>query len=325
MSTDNVQIRLSHGDDRARPANNARVPGKGSRSTLAIRRNRRGIPFILPFMVMFVLFLIVPLGYAIYESLFTTKLAGGTSFTGAANYASVLTDSKFWSSVRTVLIYAVIQVPIVLVLAFLFANFFDLGVVKFGRILRTIFFIPFAIPSVVASVMWAFLLDPTGGPYTQFVEALGFPHTNFFSPALILPSIIVISIWAATGYNMIIMYTSLQAVPQGIVEAALLDGASLWRVIFSVKLPMIRSSIVMLVFLDIIGASQLFTEPLILSYFQPQSISTNFTPTLYIYNLGVSGGQYGLAAAAAVILGALVVLISVASLALRRRNKGVEA
>jgi multiple sugar transport system permease protein len=143
---------------------------------------------------------------------------------------------------------------------------------------------------------------------------------NYFSPSLMLPSIIVIVIWEWTGYNMIILYTALKAVPRDVVEAAILDDTPLWKIILRVKLPMVRPAIVLLIFLNTIGALQLFTEPLILSYFQPNAISLNYTPTLYIYNTAIGGAQYNLAAAAAVVLGLVIVVISVSSLVFRRRG-----
>ena len=290
------------------------------RSTWIRRRDRRGIWFVVPFMVGFLLFMIVPLGYAIYTSLYTTKIIGGTTFSGASNYSQTVQSGEFWSGVVRVIIFACIQIPVMLAIAFFFACVFDLGVAKFGRTFRTIFFIPFAVPAVVAAVMWSFLLEPQFGPIVHLANAFGFSGTNFFSPSLIFSSIIVIVIWEWTGYNMTILYTALKSVPRDVVEAAILDDTPLWRIILRIKLPMVRSAIVMLVFLNTIGALQLFTEPLILSYFETGSVSINYTPTLYIFNTAIAGDQTNLAAAAAVILGLVIVVISVGSLLFRRRR-----
>jgi len=298
-----------------------RSPRKPSRGSLVYRREQKGLWFTIPFILIFLAFLIAPLGYAIDSSLYTSKLVGGTSFSGFNNYQLTFQSGDFWNGVGRVAIYGAIQIPVMLAIAFFFATMFDLGVARLGRLFRTIFFIPFAVPAVVGSVMWGFLLDPTAGPFTHLGHALGFSSVNYFSSTLILPTIIVIAIWEWTGYNMVILYTALKSVPRTVVEAAVLDGASVWRVILKIKLPMVRNVIVMLVFLNAIGASQLFTEPLILSDFQPQAISDYFTPTLYIYNTGIGGLQYNLAAAAAVILGVLVVAISVGSLLFRRRKE----
>ena len=264
--------------------------------------------------------MVAPLGYAIYTSLYTTKIIGGTTFSGAANYTQTVQSGDFWSGVIRVVIFGAIQIPVMLAIAFFFATIFDLGVAKFGRTFRTIFFIPFAVPAVVGAVMWAFLLEPQFGPFTHAASAVGLRNVNFFSPGLLLPSIIVIVIWEWTGYNMVILYTALRSVPRDVVEAAILDHASLWKIILRVKLPMVRPAIVLLVFLNSIGAIQLFTEPFILSYFQPQAVSVNYTPSLYIYNTAIGGSEYNLGAAAAVILGLVIVVISVSSLIFRRKG-----
>jgi multiple sugar transport system permease protein len=284
------------------------------------RRDRRGFWFVAPFLAAFLVLMIAPLGYAIYTSLYTTRIIGGTVFTGAANYTQTIQSGEFWSGVIRVIIFAAIQIPVMLAIAFFFATIFDLGVARYGTFFRTVFFIPFAVPAVVGAVMWSFLLEPQFGPFVHLAHALGLSNVDFFSPGLILPSIIVIVIWEWTGYNMVILYTALRSVPRDVVEAAILDDTPLWKIILRVKLPMVRPAIVLLVFINTIGALQLFTEPQILSYFQTQAISINFTPTIYIYNTAIAGQQFNLAAAAAVILGVVIVLISVSSLIFRRRR-----
>ena len=284
------------------------------------RRDRRGIWFVAPFLVAFLVLMLTPLGYAVYTSLYTTKIIGGTTFSGFSNYSQTLESGQFWSGVIRVVVFAAIQIPVMLAVAFFFATIFDLGVAKYGTLFRTIFFIPFAVPAVVGAVMWSFLLEPQFGPFVRFASALGLSNVDFFSSSLILPTIIVIAIWEWTGYNMVILYTALRSVPRDVVEAAILDGTPLWKIILRVKLPLVRPAIVLLVFINTIGALQLFTEPQVLSYFQNQAISVNFTPTIYIYNTAIAGGQYNLAAAAAVILGLVIVVISVASLFFRRRR-----
>jgi len=284
------------------------------------RRDRRGFWFVAPFLAAFLILMLAPLGYAVYTSLYTSRIIGGTVFSGGANYTQTLQSGQFWSGVVRVIIFAAIQIPVMLAIAFFFATIFDLGVAKYGTLFRTIFFIPFAVPAVVGAVMWSFLLEPQFGPFVHFANAIGLHNVDFFSPRLILPTIIVIAIWEWTGYNMVILYTALRSVPRDVIEAAILDGTPLWKIILRVKLPMVRPAIVLLVFINSIGALQLFTEPQVLSYFQTQAISVNFTPTIYIYNTAIGGGQYNLAAAAAVILGLVIVIISVGSLFFRRRR-----
>jgi multiple sugar transport system permease protein len=291
----------------------------GRHSAWARRRDRRGFWFVAPFLLAFTLFTVVPLLYAIYESLFTTRIIGGTVFSGFTNYRTVLSSGPFWGGFVRVVVFGAIQIPIMLIIAFFFATVFDLGVAKFGRAFRTIFFIPFAVPVVVAALMWGFLLEPSYGPITHLANSFGFGGTNFLSTGLILPSIILIAIWEWTGYNSIILYTALRSVPRDLVEAAILDGTPLWKIIVRIKLPMVRPAIVMLIFLNSIGALQLFVEPEILSY-QGGSITNTWTPIVDVYNTSIANAQYNLGAAMAVVIGLLIIVISVASMVFRRRK-----
>jgi multiple sugar transport system permease protein len=300
----------------ARPVAAGRQPGHPARHG---RRHTRGTWFVAPFLLVFGLFSILPICYAIYESLFTSRIIGGTVFTGLSNYTQVLTSGPFWSGAIRVVIFGAIQIPVMLAIAFFFACVFDLGIVKLGRMFRTIFFIPFAVPIVVAAVMWGFLLEPTYGPVTHLANALGFAGTNFLSAGLILPAIIVIAIWEWTGYNCIILYTALRSVPRDVVEAAILDDTPLWRIILRIKLPMVRPAIVMLIFLNSIGALQLFIEPQILSY-QGGVITNTWTPVVDIYNTSIANAQYNLGAAMAVVLALVIIAISAGSTAVRGRR-----
>ena len=309
------------------PRPHRRSPSGASPGQSGAERRRKstvrqwpGAVFIAPHMLMLGLFMLVPTVYAIYTSLYTTKLIGGTSFSGLVNYQTVVQSGQFWDGVGRVLLFGVIQVPVTIGIAFFFAAMFDAGIVRGSRFFRTVFFVPFAVPGVVAAVMWSFLLLPGFGPYAGLAKALGLGDLNFFSSQLILPTLILIVLWEFTGYNMTILYTSLKSIPREVTEAAIVEGASLWRIILSIKLPMVMPSVIMLVFLNTVGALQLFTEPSILAAFQPQAISFGFTPSLFVYNTAVGSGEYSLGAAAAVVLALIIGALSVAGFAVRRRS-----
>ena len=176
-------------------------------------------------------------------------------------------------------------------------------------------------PVVVSALMWGFLFEPSYGPFVHLASVFGFHNVDFLSNSLMLPSIITIAIWEWTGYNSIILYTALKSVPRDIVEAAILDDTPLWKIIVKVKLPLVRPAIVLLIFLNTIGALQLFVEPLILNNYSAGVITLNWTPVLYIYNTSINDAQYNLGAAMAVVLGLVIVAISITSL-LFRRSKG---
>lgn len=302
----------------ARPATAAR---RRRRSTYERRRGRSGLAFVTPFMIMYTLFIVVPLAYAVYQSLYTTKLIGGTSFSGFANYSTVLQSGPFWGGVIRVAIFGAIQIPVMLAIAFFFATIFDLGVARWGRVFRAIFFIPYAVPIVVSALMWGFLFDPAYGPFARFMNAIGFHNFNWMSSTMMVPTIIIIAIWEWTGYNCVILYTALKSVPRDVVEAAILDDTPLWKIILRIKLPLVRPAIVMLVFLNTIGAMQLFVEPFILNNYQAGVITNTWTPVYDIYSTAIQSGEYQLGAAMAVVLALVTIVISVGSLAFRRRRR----
>src|ERR1700722_18416048 len=158
----------------ARPSPAAR--GRLGAASWIQRRDRRGVWFVVPFLLGFLLFMLVPLGYAVYTSLYTSRVIGGTTFTGASHYTQTLQSGQFWAGVIRVVIFGAIQIPVMLAIAFFFACVFDLGVAKYGTFFRRVFFIPFAVPAVVGAVMWSFLLEPQFGPFSRLAGALGFAN-----------------------------------------------------------------------------------------------------------------------------------------------------
>jgi len=136
----------------------------------ASRRAAVGYLFVAPFLVIFVAMLVVPLVYAGYLSLFREQLIGGTSFAGLDNYTRAFGDERLWQGVARVGVFFLIQVPIMLVLALAFALALDSGVLWLSRLFRLGFFVPYAVPGVVATLMWGYLYGPEFGPVAQLFE-----------------------------------------------------------------------------------------------------------------------------------------------------------
>src|SRR6202034_3191636 len=141
-----------------RPLGAARA-GRPARPARPARRRRRwtGWGFVAPFLVVFVFALVAPIGYAVSLSLFREQLIGGNSFVWFDNYRQALTDPQFWSSVRRVAIFLAVQVPIMLVLALLAALALDSARLRWAPVCRLSIFLPYAVPAVVASLMWGFV------------------------------------------------------------------------------------------------------------------------------------------------------------------------
>lgn len=266
--------------------------------------------FLTPFFVVFAISLVIPLGYAIYISFFRKQMVGGTVFVGLANYARALADPLFHDGLLRVLTFLAIQVPIMLGIALAVALAIDSGRLAGSRIVRIGMFLPYAVPAVVAALMWGYIFGGQFGLAGQVFGFFGIPVPDFLGPGLMLTSVGNVVTWSFVGYNMLIFYAALRAVPTEVYEAATIDGAGEWEKAWHIKIPALRGAIALTLIFSIIGSLQLFNEPSILQALRPAVVTTSWTPNLYAYNLAFSGGQINYAAAIAVLLGGLTIVIA---------------
>lgn len=266
-----------------------------------------GWGFVGPFLAVFAFALVAPIAYAIYLSLFRQQLIGGNTLVWFANYRQALTDPQFWGSVRRVAVFLAVQVPIMLVLALLAALALDSARLRWAPLYRLSIFLPYAVPAVVASLMWGFMYGSQFGLVARLSGALRIGLPDPLSGSWVLASVGNIVTWEFAGYNMLIFYAALRAVPGDLYEAAEIDGAGALRIARSIKLPALRPALVVAVVFSIIGSLQLFTEPNVLKKLAPDTITATFTPNMYAYNLSFAGQEYNYSAAIAVIMGVLTV------------------
>src|SRR5690242_17227226 len=204
----------------------------------------------------------------------------------------------------------VVQVPIMLALALVFALIIDSGKVIFARLYRVGFFVPYAVPTVIAALMWGFLYGRDFGPFADIANKLNVPPPNFLGESTMLWSIANVSTWTYTGYNMIIFYAALRAIPAELYEAAAVDGAGAVRTALYVKLPLLRPAILLCGIFSVIGSFQLFAEPQVFSSIAPDVIGKSYTPNLYVYNLAFADQRLNYAAALSFLLGLVVFVVS---------------
>jgi len=282
-------------------------------TTLARPRRRirlSGWQFVAPFMILFLGAIVAPVIYAVYLSLFRDQLVGGNAFVGLANYVTLLGDEKFWSSLGRVTLFLVIQVPVMLVLGLVAALALDSVRMRWIPFFRIALFLPYAVPGVVAALIWGFMYGSEFGLAGSVNSLLGSDVIEPLSPQWILVAIANIATWQFAGYNMLIFYSALRTVPGELYEAAAIDGASPLRIILSIKLPALRGAIVIAVVFSIIGSFQLFNEPNLLKVLAPNAISSFFTPNLYAYTLSFAGQQYNYSATIAIVMGVLTGVIA---------------
>ncbi|MDI2125848.1 carbohydrate ABC transporter permease [Yinghuangia seranimata] len=278
----------------------------------AVRRNVTAHAFFLPFLAVFVIGVIAPLVYAINLSLYQEKMIGGTVFTGLDNYTKAFKDELFHVGLGRVALFFAIQVPLMLILALLAALAIDSGRLRAPGVFRIGIFMPYAVPGVVAALMWGYLYGDRFGLAGEIGDLFHTELPDLLSEHWMLASIGNVVTWSYVGYNMLIFYAALRSIPEELYEAAEMDGAGAFRKAWSIKLPALRPALLMTTTFSVIGTFQLFNEPSILQQLAPAVITTNYTPNMYAYNLAFDGRQFNYSAAIAVLLGLVTVLVAYA-------------
>ena len=297
-------------------------------SSFSLRRRLTPYLFILPFGVLFLLFFIVPIIYAVYQSLYRSERNGlglgaaTVNFNGLGNYVDVFHDPNFYAGVGRVLLYGIVQVPVMLCLALLFALLLDSTVVRFKAVFRLAFFVPYAIPGIIAALLWGYLYDPSLSPIVKGFSSLGLGSPDFLGPQTVLWAIANIATWTWTGYNMLIIFAALQAIPGEIYESARIDGCSGWRVALYIKIPLVAPALVLTGIFSIIGTLQLFNEPQVLSAIS-NNINSSYTPNFYAYYTAFGNNNYYYAAALSVVLALVTFVFSFGFLRVTQRQAGV--
>lgn len=285
-------------------------PGTAPPPTRRDRRSWVGWGFVGPFVAVFALVFLAPIAYSVYLSLFRDQLIGGNHFVGFDNYQQAFQDKVFWESLGRVALFLCVQVPIMLGIALLVALALDSGRLYGKSFFRVSIFLPYAVPSVVATLMWGFMYGTKFGLVGDIDDAFGVTLPDPLSTHLVLASIGNIVTWEFVGYNMLIFYSALRVVPHSLYEAAEIDGAGQLRVISAIKLPAIRGALVIATIFSIIGSFQLFNEPNVLQKLAPNAITTDYTPNYYTYSLSFSGQQSNYSATVAIVMGVITMVIA---------------
>ncbi|MGW7613917.1 carbohydrate ABC transporter permease [Streptomyces sp. NPDC054766] len=295
----------------------------------------KGAPygFLLPATILFVLFFALPIGYAIWLSLHKVQVKGlglgagarNEVWAGLRNYTDALTDSELVSGALRVAGYGLIVVPVMLGLALVFALMLDAEKVRLAPFTRLAIFLPYAIPGVVAALLWGFLYLPDVSPFYFILGKLGLPQPNLLDGGPLFLALSNIAVWGGTGFNMIVIYTSLQAIPAEVREAAKLDGAGPLQTALRIKIPMVAPSLVLTFFFSIIATLQVFSEPTTLKPLT-NSVSTTWSPLMKVYRDAFNTGDIYAAAAEAVIIAVVTLVLSFGFLrAANSRTKQEEA
>ncbi|KAA8819672.1 ABC transporter permease [Bifidobacterium rousetti] len=310
----------------------ARRAAKRRRTDAERRESRTGWAFMAPFGILFALVFILPIFWAVYSSFFRQVTTGGgaygggelvNQFVGLENFKYAVTSSAFWSGVGRVLVYTVIQVPVMIIGALVLALLLDSYIVRHVTAFRLGYFLPYAIPGVVASIIWVFLYNGQISPIVKALASLGV-SVDFFAKNIVLGSMANITTWTFTGYNMLIFLAALQAIPHDLYEAARIDGANGLQIAWHIKLPNVRAAALLAMLLSIVGTIQLFNEPQVMST-ADSGIGKAYTPMMMALSTSqgtLTPGGDGPASAIAIVMALIAgVLAALYALVERKVNE----
>lgn len=270
--------------------------------------------FVSPFIVLFLVFGAYPLIKSVLLSLYITNGPRDAVFVGLENYRYLLNDPDFWKAVRNTAVYTfwslALQIPLGLGLAILLNSPWVRG----RNFLRLAFFSPNLVGQVFVGVLFSVLFVPQYGLVNKALHALiGTPLDMRWlaEPRLVMPALVLTSLWMYVGFQMVYFLAGLQAVDKELYEAALIDGATSWQQFLYVTLPGIRHVLVFVVLVSTIGSFQLFELPWVMLGRGPGPDAAGLTIIMYLYLNGYVAGDLGYASAVGwtLALGLLVISI----------------
>ncbi len=261
--------------------------------------------FLLPFLVFFAAVIAWPVVFGGYLSLFGQHGARRW-FVGLGNYVSAVSDPQFWQGFWVPGFLLVIQVPFMILLSIFIGLMYER--VRTAAVFRFIYYLPYAVPGVVAGILWAYMFSKSMSPFVPVAQALGAVKPEFLTRASVQWVLLVIILWEWTGYTSLIIYSTLVSLPKEYAEAAELDGATWFQVSTRIKVPLLRNTVFILFIFNTIGALQVFNEPQMLNALV--TLPPNFTPAVYIYNQAFVYGSFTYAITLGLVLAAVIFVVS---------------
>jgi multiple sugar transport system permease protein len=240
-------------------------------------------------------------------------------FIGIDNYTKLFADPAFWQALGNTGLFAVFGVPAIVVLSLGVALLLNRSQGVFFRSLRAFYFIP-AITAIVAiSLVWGYLYNTQFGLLNYLLSLVGIEQVQWLSdPVLAKFSVALVAVWRGTGLNIIIFLAALQGVPKEYLEAASLDGAGEWKKTFSIVIPLLRFAIFFVSVTTTISWLQFFDEPFVLTDGGPLGATTS--ASIFLYKEGFRLNQFGYASAGSIVLFAIIAIITLVQLRLRRAD-----
>ncbi|TDD22125.1 carbohydrate ABC transporter permease [Nonomuraea diastatica] len=266
-----------------------------------------GLLFVLPVLVLFLIFRIFPSLGAAGMSLTNWNIGGDWDIIGADNYVRLLDDVNFWLSLRVTLVYSVVYVPLTMLVALGTALLLN-QVVFMRGLFRGMLFLPYVTSFVLAGIIWRWIYEFNGLINGLLAKADLGPVAFLEESGVVLPALAVVAVWKGFGYSMLILLAGLKAIPSSYLEAASIDGASPWQRFRRITLPLLKPAIFFVMVIETISAFQTFDTVYVMTGGGPARAT--YTLIYGIYDHGFRSFDFGYAATWGMVLFAIVLIVS---------------
>ncbi|APT13956.1 sugar ABC transporter permease [Lactobacillus jensenii] len=286
-----------------------------------VLRNQIGWLFVLPAILLLLIFLIIPFAMSISYSFTDYNILNpdAKKFVGLANYIQTFKDGIFLQSLKNIAQFVVFIIPIQLGLALGLALIVNKKR-PFNLFYKIAFFAPVVVSLTVTSVLWLYIVNPDQGLLNSLLKIIHVAPQPFLTSAKQAMYVIIgISAWQGAGYQMLIFLAGLQDIPESLYEAAELDGASKWKKFLYITLPGLKPTTVMILTTTLISALNLMTQSMVMTQGGPEY--STMTPIYYIYRTGFTDRQLGYASAVSVIYGLIIIVLTVVQRRITNRKE----
>ncbi len=274
--------------------------------------------FILPSLVGFFTFIVLPFIRAVQISFTEWNLLRAPRYVGLRNYERLFVDPAFWNALKVTLYYVVLNIPLQTVVALFMAVVMD-RVTK-SVFVRGILIVPYLLSNVIVAMIWLWLLDPNLGFVNLFLQWLGLDKQPFFySITQGMPTIAGVNIWRHMGFNALLFYAGIQSIPKSLYEAATIDGAGEWAMFRRITLPLLRPVTVFVLVTSVVGSFQIFDTVAVTTGGGP--IDATRVIVYYIIQNAFQLSQFGYATAMSVILFLILVIVTLLQMRILRGNQ----
>ena len=287
-----------------------------------MRVDRAAWWFVAPALLVIAVFFFVPVVAAFLISLtdfdiYALANLSNLRFVGLGNYGKLLATPLFWQALGNTLYFVAVGVPLSIAASLGTALLLHSRLARFKPFFRTALFAPVVTTLVAVAVIWRYLLNTRYGLLNYALGVVGIDPVDWLGdPHWAMPAIILFAIWKNFGYNMIIFLAGLQSIPDELYEAARIDGASVWRQLVSVTLPMLSPVVLLVAILTIAGYFQLFAEPYVMTQGGP--LQSTVSVLYFMYEEGFKWWNLGSASAVAFVL--FLLIFAVTALQLRGKR-----